>query len=179
MDALSATCALQHLTWCFLRSLLDGLGRAAFVIDHCGAVLHRTPRAIDCYGPDTPFWLSTCAEEPPTWVDRLPLAEDRQARLFLIVPKTLDIAPEDARYAPWAARWKLQPRHATIAAYLIQGASDRDIAVATGLSFNTIRTYVRETLASIGATNRSQLALMAHEAANANTFPKEANLECR
>lgn len=58
---------------------------------------------------------------------------------------------------PWAARWRLAPRHARVAALVMRGLSDKEIARETGLSFTTVRTYVKAVLRAAGVHNRVEL----------------------
>jgi DNA-binding NarL/FixJ family response regulator len=52
---------------------------------------------------------------------------------------------------------RLPPRLIKIARMVIAGCTDRQIAVRTGLSFSTVRTYVRQIYRRLGVHNRVEL----------------------
>jgi len=56
---------------------------------------------------------------------------------------------------------RLPPRLARVAALLTAGYSDKDIAASTGLTFATVRTYVREVYVRLGVHRRVDLLLRA------------------
>lgn len=56
--------------------------------------------------------------------------------------------------SPWARRWRLSPRHARVAACVMQGLSDKQIAQQLSLSVSTVRTYVRDLYARVGVHRR-------------------------
>jgi DNA-binding NarL/FixJ family response regulator len=73
----------------------------------------------------------------------------------------LELDPSRAAGARWARRWRLAPRHARVAAYLMLGKSDKEISAMTGLSLLTVRTYVKVVLRAAGAHNRVELVRQA------------------
>jgi len=52
---------------------------------------------------------------------------------------------------------RLPPRLARIAKMVISGSTDKQIASHTGLSFSTVRTYVRQIYRRIGVHTRVEL----------------------
>jgi len=70
--------------------------------------------------------------------------------LAVIADAEVDAAPS----SPWARRWRLSPRHARVAACVIQGLSDKQIAQQLSLSVSTVRTYVRDLYARVGVHRR-------------------------
>jgi DNA-binding NarL/FixJ family response regulator len=52
---------------------------------------------------------------------------------------------------------QLPPRLAKIARLVISGCTDKQIASRTGLSFSTVRTYVRQIYRRIGVHSRVEL----------------------
>lgn len=50
----------------------------------------------------------------------------------------------------------LTPREAEMLAFIAQGLTNREVAEATGLSVNTVKSYVKAAYATIGVTRRSQ-----------------------
>jgi DNA-binding CsgD family transcriptional regulator len=101
---------------------------------------------------------------PPDWLDqpvlpdfvRITAIADEEQRIEVLILYPVD-SIESAPSSSWARRWKLPPRHARIAVYIARGLSDREIAEATGLRFNTIRTYVRALYALAGVSSRTAL----------------------
>jgi DNA-binding NarL/FixJ family response regulator len=64
--------------------------------------------------------------------------------------------------AGWARRHKLSPRFAELAAFIADGCSDKEIADRMRLSFNTVRTYVRQLYRMSGVHNRVELVRAMH-----------------
>jgi DNA-binding NarL/FixJ family response regulator len=58
----------------------------------------------------------------------------------------------------------LTPREVELAAAVGRGLSNADIGTELGLSTPSVKTYVSRTLAKLGFTNRTQLALLAYRA---------------
>lgn len=78
-------------------------------------------------------------------------------------------APEDAVEDPdasvdWPGRGEgLSPREAEIVALVAQGLTNDDVARATYLSINTVKTYIRSAYRKMGVTRRSQAVRWAME----------------
>ncbi len=75
---------------------------------------------------------------------------DRTFKLF--VPP-----PEEKEGAEEQTETHLPPRLARIARLVVSGCTDKQIATETGLSFSTVRTYVRQIYRRVGVHNRVEL----------------------
>jgi len=160
VDGLAGVSALEHGVLRFLD--IEAVARAAacpaMVISPAGSVLHETAAARVAY-PRRPDWLGRgkgWADAIPSWVRRVPLRFAGQ-RLTLLVMDALQVAPDEAAATPWARRWRLPPRYARVAALLLQGYSDKDIAGSLGLGLTSVRTYAKEVLALAGVCSRGEL----------------------
>jgi DNA-binding NarL/FixJ family response regulator len=75
---------------------------------------------------------------------------DRTFKLF--VPPPEEIENEEP-----LTETHLPPRLARIARLVVSGCTDKQIAARTGLSFSTVRTYVRQIYRRVGVHNRVEL----------------------
>jgi len=142
----------------------DAIEQPAFIATMDGLVVHANAQANATY-PRQPAWIGACCSESPgekmpAWVKRVPIRVGEMS-FWLILPELLVTELDAAPMAPWARRWKLQPRHARVAALLMQGFSDKEIAVRLDLEFNTVRTYVKELFSLANVHSRRELALAA------------------
>lgn len=108
-------------------------------------------------------------------------------RLELSLPQTRRLAEDELRVARWAtrlyarglvyverlssevgrrsngeaadalARTPLTPREREVVAFLLSGASTRDIADRTGLTISTVNTYMKRIFAKLGVHSRVEL----------------------
>ena len=69
----------------------------------------------------------------------------------------LALPAEDAAPAPSAEGLHIPPRLSKVARLVIAGYTDKQIATRTGLSFSTVRTYVRQLYHRTGVHNRVEL----------------------
>ncbi len=65
--------------------------------------------------------------------------------------------PEEKEGDEEQAETHLPPRLARIARLVVSGCTDKQIATRTGLSFSTVRTYVRQIYRRVGVHNRVEL----------------------
>jgi len=143
-----------------LANVVNAIDSPAYVVTAAGRVVLANPAACACF-PRYPEWLRACAAEDsrerrPAWVKKVPLTF-QGTRLYLLLVEGLGFDPEDARDAPWARRWGLPPRHAAVAACIMQGLTDKQTAERLGLTLNTVRTYVQRTFERMGVHNRAEL----------------------
>lgn len=75
---------------------------------------------------------------------------DRTFKLFVPLPEKKEGEGEQATT-------HLPPRLARIARLVVSGCTDKQIATRTGLSFSTVRTYVRQIYRRVGVHNRVEL----------------------
>lgn len=75
----------------------------------------------------------------------------------------LDVYGDDHHAAvegDWPGRPEgLAPREASVVALITRGLSNREIAAETGLSRNTVKTYIRSAYAKMGVNSRTQAVL--------------------
>jgi len=67
------------------------------------------------------------------------------------------IIPENPNDQPARPETPLPPRLAKIARLVVSGCTDKQIASRTGLSFSTVRTYVRQIYRRVGVHSRVEL----------------------
>lgn len=94
-----------------------------------------------------------------------------------IMPAYYDDGPTAGRSSPYGARvsedqseamqangeFKLTPRESEVLSYLVQGASNKEIANALGLQVVTVKLHVRGVCRKLDVKNRTQAALKAQE----------------
>lgn len=156
----------EHLDPGNLMGLAEAMTEPAFVVTRDGVVIYANNAARLAY-PRLPGWIADCClaesdQSCPPWVRCVPLKLPSRS-LYLLLPETLHLDPNDAGHAPWAMHWNLPPRHARVAAWLMHGLSDQETAEKTGLSLSTVRTYVREVLRGAGVHSRAELVRAAVE----------------
>ncbi len=133
-----------------LTELLQGYRRPAIVTTEQGAIVCMNAaamRSIDRKPGDEDEGVPA---DPKEWPRRASIQAEGQT-YHLAVPNqpldTVDGAPEP----------QLPPRLAKIARLVISGCTDKQIATRTGLSFSTVRTYVRQIYRRIGVHSRVEL----------------------
>lgn len=148
-----------HPELALLGSALDGLDQPAFLFTRAGVpVMANTAghRAFD----GCPAWvhahlakpetdLSRAAEVTPIDVGGLPL--------LLVAPRP--DGPDAALF--WREQYDLSPALARVAGLLAAGRTDREISERTGLTYNSVRTYVRRIYSRLEVGSRAELARLA------------------
>jgi len=140
-----------------IANAIDG---AAMIVAPGGHVVFANAMARAVYSQYPP-WLEACAsDEPdrkrPPWMRRVPLVLG-QKRQYLLMPDVLELDPELAPSAPWARRWKLAPREAKVAACIVQGLGDKEVADRLGVTVSTARTYVKRLFSRANVHSRMEL----------------------
>jgi DNA-binding NarL/FixJ family response regulator len=145
-----------------LKCLEDYEG-AAFVLAGSGAIVYANRVALSSY-PQPPGWLAACAagnrSAVPSWVRKLPLQADGST-FWLLLPDRVTTNSDTAHEEHWVKCWDLPRRFAQVAALIMQGLTDKEIAVHLGLKLSTVRTYVKELLARAGVHSRARLVVAA------------------
>jgi DNA-binding CsgD family transcriptional regulator len=160
-DGMAARQALdsKHLAPGDVAAIANAIDAPAFIVASGGQVVFANQIARAVY-PKLPEWIAACCSEHspnrPPWVKRVPLNLEG-TRLYLLLPTELDVDPETAPGTPWAVRWKLPARHARVAACVLLGLSDKEIAQRLGIEFHTARTYVRRVFEAAGVHSRTEL----------------------
>ncbi|MFC1611678.1 response regulator transcription factor [Myxococcota bacterium] len=159
VDGLAARLALdnEHLSPGMVENIAEAMGEPAFIMSDSGVIIHANAAARMVY-PRCPEWVrqTTAQSECPPWARRVPLAFEH-SRLYLVIAEVIDVEPDYAPFAPWALQWKLPPRYARVAAHVMRGRTDKEIAEKTKLKVSTVRTYVREILRRAGVHSRAEL----------------------
>ncbi len=130
-----------------LTELVYGYRNPAFMTDREGTIVCMNAaagRLLDQRnGPDS---SSISVDE---WERKAELRADGQT-FYLIIPEL----PNDQQARP---ETPLPPRLAKIARLVVSGCTDKQIASRTGLSFSTVRTYVRQIYRRVGVHSRVEL----------------------
>lgn len=142
--------------------IIDVLGQPAFLITDTGRLLHHNA-AARAYFERAPDWLASCAggdgAGPPRWARRVAVGLDTT---LVLVDSAAD-DPEGGLDAPWVARWKLPPRLARVTACLACGLTDKAIAARLGISYQTVRTYVKQVYQRTQLCSRAEIMRAIHD----------------
>ncbi|MEZ4385054.1 MAG: LuxR C-terminal-related transcriptional regulator [Nannocystaceae bacterium] len=130
-----------------LADLVSNYRRPAFLADPRGAIvaMSNEAKALDSSGEgpsdrdlaDWPHFKLEIQTEDGTYT--------------LLVPELAEAANTQPR------KVQLPPRLAKIARLVISGCTDKQIAARTGLSFSTVRTYVRQIYRRLNVHSRVEL----------------------
>ena len=135
-----------------LNELLQGYRRPAVVVTQDGTLVHSNPTAMRIIDGESDGDVGSGHDvsiDPGTWPRRVTF-EAHGLTLHLAVPdKASDRALPDPKHLP--------PRLAKIARLVVSGCTDKQIAGQTGLSFSTVRTYVRQIYRRLGVHTRVEL----------------------
>lgn len=134
----------------FLAEVLQSFRRPAVVFDASGVIVAMNMAAIRC--------TERAPADGPRGVPVDPRQWRRQAT-FQGDGQTYQLAVPDQAFVTDAAAsdMHLPPRLAKIARLVVAGCTDKQIAARTGLSFSTVRTYVRQIYRRVGVHNRVEL----------------------
>ncbi len=140
--------------------LADALRCPAFILSDTGIIVHANEPARRAY-PNRPGWMQSvtsnqCENALPPWVRRVPLNVGDKT-FFLLLPEDVPLDLSGAHEPPWVRAWNLPTRYARVAACMMRGLSDKEIALDLGLSHATARTYAAAVLRHAGVSSRSQL----------------------
>ncbi len=120
-----------------LTELVHGYRRPAVVLTEQGGILCMNAPAMRALDRKPGEGEPIAPADPKDWPKRATIQADGQTYTLAL--------PEAALEAPNAApEPQLPPRLARIARLVISGCTDKQIASRTGLSFSTVRTYVRQ-----------------------------------
>jgi DNA-binding CsgD family transcriptional regulator len=133
-----------------LTELVHGYRRPAVVLNDQGAVICMNAPAMRALDRKPGDGEIAAPADPKDWPRRATIQADGQT-FTLAIP---DAALETTSAAPEP---QLPPRLAKIARLVISGCTDKQIASRTGLSFSTVRTYVRQIYRRIGVHSRVEL----------------------
>ncbi len=144
-----------------LTEMLQGYRRPAVVLTEQGAVVCMNASAMRIIDRKPGEDNDGSPTDPKEWPVRAEIHADGQT-LRLALPQQALTLPTNAPEP------QLPPRLAKIARLVISGCTDKQIASRTGLSFSTVRTYVRQIYRRIGVHSRVELV---H--ASTTTFPRD------
>lgn len=133
-----------------LVDLVSNYRRPALLADQRGAIVAMSSNAEISLDPsgDGPS-----DRDLASWPHYRLEVRTEDGTFFLLVPETpeAEVAPSRPR------KIQLPPRLAKIARLVISGCTDKQIATRTGLSFSTVRTYVRQIYRRLGVHSRVEL----------------------
>ncbi len=149
-----------HPELTLLGRALDGLDQPAFLFSRTGVPVMANAaghRAFD----GCPSWLYAHLAEPEADLSRAAevTAIDVGGLPLLLVAPRPD-GPDAALF--WREQYDLSPALAKVAGLLAAGRSDREIADRTGLTYNSVRTYVRRIYGRLNVGSRAELARLAY-----------------
>lgn len=136
-----------------LTEMIHGYRRPAVILTEQGAILCMNApamRALD-RKPDGDIPPPAAPADPKDWPRRATIHAEGHTYALVIPDAALETAPNTAPEP------QLPPRLAKIARLVISGCTDKQIASRTGLSFSTVRTYVRQIYRRIGVHSRVEL----------------------
>ena len=149
-----------HPELTLLGRALDGLDQPAFLFTRTGVPVMANAaghRAFD----GCPAWVHAHLAEPETDLSRAAevTAIDVGGLPLLLVAPRPD-GPDAALF--WREQYDLSPALARVAGLLAAGRSDREISERTGLTYNSVRTYVRRIYSRLDVGSRTELARLAY-----------------
>lgn len=133
-----------------LAELLQGYRRPAVVTNEQGVVICMNAAAMRSIDRKPGEESDGTPTDPKEWPRRAAISAGDNQMFYLAVP-------DQALEAPSTPEPQLPPRLAKIARLVISGCTDKQIASRTGLSFSTVRTYVRQIYRRIGVHSRVEL----------------------
>ena len=134
-----------------LTELLQGYRRPAVVTTEQGAVVCMNAAAMRNIDRKPGEESDGTPSDPKDWPRRAAIQADGQTYYLSVPNQALDAG------TPNTPEPQLPPRLAKIARLVISGCTDKQIASRTGLSFSTVRTYVRQIYRRIGVHSRVEL----------------------
>lgn len=129
-----------------LADLVSNYRRPALLADQRGAIVAMSSNAE--FSGDAPN-----DQDLASWPHYRLEVRTEDGTFFLLVPETPEAEVAQAR----PRKIQLPPRLAKIARLVISGCTDKQIATRTGLSFSTVRTYVRQIYRRLGVHSRVEL----------------------
>jgi DNA-binding CsgD family transcriptional regulator len=133
-----------------LTELLQGYRRPAVVSTEQGNVVCMNAAAMRSIDRKPGEDNDGIPADTRDWPRRAAIQADGQTYYLLVPNQALDVTANTPEP-------QLPPRLAKIARLVISGCTDKQIASRTGLSFSTVRTYVRQIYRRIGVHSRVEL----------------------
>jgi len=134
-----------------LTELLQGYRRPAVVTTEQGGVVCMNAAAMRSIERKPGEENDGTPSDPKDWPRRAAIQADGQTYYLAVPNQALDAGTTNTPEP------QLPPRLAKIARLVISGCTDKQIASRTGLSFSTVRTYVRQIYRRIGVHSRVEL----------------------
>ena len=136
-----------------LNELLQGYRRPAVVVTKDGTMVHSNPAAIRIiHGQPDGGDVATDNDisiDPGTWLRRVAFEAHGLTLHLAVQEKASDVTLPDLKHLP--------PRLAKIARLVVSGCTDKQIASQIGLTFATVRTYVRQIYRRLNVHSRVEL----------------------
>ena len=130
-----------------LSDLIHSYPRPAYLSDERGEVVAMNAAAGRLLDESDETEGADALPEPSATLQ----IEGHTYRLFVVPSEVHEAAAGEV------AEGNLPPRLARIARLVVSGCTDKQIAAKTGLSFSTVRTYVRQIYRRVGVHNRVEL----------------------
>ncbi|MCA9636158.1 MAG: response regulator transcription factor [Myxococcales bacterium] len=132
-----------------LTDLVGSYRRPAFLVDPHGSVVAMSTQAEQSFDAGD----GVNEADITSWPHHRLEVRTEDGTFYLLIPELTDDAAIDAQ----PRKVQLPPRLAKIARLVISGCTDKQIASRTGLSFSTVRTYVRQIYRRLGVHSRVEL----------------------
>ncbi len=136
--------------------LLEALPLPAYLCTAYGVVLHANAAALGVHRASPPPWLEPLCRFRRSTERRTVRALSVAGRRCVLVVDSGALDMERARRRR-VDELTPPPRMAELTRLLVEGLSDSEIAVETGLTYRTVRTYVRRLFAKLGVHSRTEL----------------------
>lgn len=132
-----------------LTEILQSFHRPAVALTEDGSVVCSNSAAMRIIDRQPGDDADEVARNPSEWPRRAAFQADGLTLYLAIPDKTVDLALPELKHIP--------PRLARIARLVIAGCTDKQIATQTGLTFSTVRTYVRQIYRRLDVHTRVEL----------------------
>jgi DNA-binding CsgD family transcriptional regulator len=144
-----------------LEAALEALGQPAYITTAVGRVVHanrvgrvRVDRSAQHLAETVQRYVR--GEEDPRGATVTPLRVPGLAPHYLVVDRNVD-ARNSARIHQLAERWGLTARECEVLEHIIQGSSNKAIAVRLGCAERTVEVHVTHVLSKAQTESRSAL----------------------
>lgn len=146
-----------------LEASLESLGAAAFIVSESGTILHAnragiarrdsTPDKLEAELESALASLADPAKSGPTLVTRLQC--ENGPPYFLVVYRQPSSTAEVVTYV--TELWELTPRQSEVIALVLEGFSNKTIAVRLGCTERTVETHLTAVFQKSGFDGRNTL----------------------
>jgi len=147
--------------------MLDAISLPAYLVRPAIGVVYAN-RAAQALFPETPDFVTEVAYGPQGRSQRTASVQVSAFEIGRLAHRVVVVDPmgfgdRDAQEVPWTRQLKLPPRLARVAALLLTGAPDREIAKRLRITHESARTYSKLVLRRAGVSSRADLARRARK----------------